>query len=179
MDGFEFNKIAGGVLASALAAAVIANIGNALVHPKMLATPAYPIEVQDAPAATPAAAAPQVPLPELLASANIDAGAQAAKKCQTCHTFTKGGANGVGPNLFGVLGGPHAHAQGFAYSSAMSADHSKVWTWDELNAWIDDPKKAIPGNKMAFAGIKNAKERADLLVWINKQSDKPLELPPK
>ncbi len=179
MDSFEFNKVAGAVIGAALVAVVIGNVGGMVVSPKKLSTNAYPIAVPDAPAggAEPAKAEPEVPLGQLLAAANPDAGANAAKKCLTCHSFGKGEPGKVGPNLFGVLGNHHAHIDGFAYSPAMAALKTKEWTWEDMNAWIEAPSKAIPGNKMAFAGIRNAKERADLLVYMNKMSDKPLPLP--
>jgi cytochrome c len=113
---------------------------------------------------------------ELLPKANADAGADTYKKCAACHTDAKDAPNKVGPNLWGVIGRPVGQHAGFAYSEAVKTKGGN-WTWETLAAYLHDPRNAIPGNKMAFAGVTDTADLADLLAYLNKQSDKPADLP--
>lgn len=90
-------------------------------------------------------------------------------KCAACHKVEKGAPNGVGPNLHGIVGKAVASAEGFAYSASMKA---KGGVWDEaaLDAYLENPRKAVPGTKMAFAGINNAEERKALIAWLKEQN---------
>ena len=109
---------------------------------------------------------PAVAIETLLASADLAKGEAASKKCAACHTFNQGGANGIGPNLAGVVGGPvGAHAAGFAYSDVLKG---KGGTWDDatLDAWLTNPKGFAPGTKMTFAGIADAQERANIIAYL-------------
>lgn len=178
MDSFEFNKYAGAVLTGLLTMTVIGFIGNALVHPRKLEQNAFPVTVAEPAQGTQQAAAPAAvePIVPLLASANVQAGQAVAKACAACHTFEKGGANRVGPNLWGVVAGEKAHAQGFNYSQAMQAAPG-TWTYEDLNKYLFDPKGAIPGNRMTFAGVKKTQDRANLIAWLRTQADSPAPLP--
>jgi cytochrome c len=102
------------------------------------------------------------------ATAVAMAGQDIYKKCVACHTIDKGGRNSVGPNMHGIVGRAVASAEGFNYSAAMKA---KGGVWDEatLDAYIENPRKAITGTKMAFAGIGNAEERKALIEYLKAQ----------
>jgi len=180
MDGFEFNKIAGAVLS-----ALLVIFGGRTVldlvsreHPPEKPGWALPVtEPAHAAAATEAAAAfdPKAVL-GLLSKANADAGQSVFKRCMQCHTSQKGGPNLVGPNLWGLVGRDVGKHAGFPYSEAMKT-HGGTWTWDQLADYIHDPKATVPGNKMAFPGIKDPAQLADLLAYLRSLNDTPPPLP--
>jgi cytochrome c len=178
MDSFELNKYAGALLATLLFVVSLNIISGGLFSPKKPLVPGYdlPAPQEEAAAAGPQAAAPAEPLPVLLARADPAKGQASARKCAACHTFDKGGPNRVGPNLYGVVGGPKAHAPSFNYSAALKAKGGD-WNFEELDAFIHNPKAHIPGTIMAFAGIPSANERADLLSYLRTVSDNPPPLP--
>ena len=122
---------------------------------------------------------PAVALETLLASADPAKGQKTFAKCMSCHTANQGGANGTGPNLYGVLGKPIGkHAAGFAYSPDL-AGHGGNWDWANFDAWIKNPKAFASGTKMSFPGLPDAQERANLAVWLNTQgSNLPLPAAP-
>ena len=124
-------------------------------------------------------AAAVVPLETLLAAADPAKGEAIYKKCTSCHTINSGGANGIGPNLYGIVGKPVGkHAAGFAYSTDL-AGHGGNWDFANLNEWLASPKKFASGTKMSFAGLGNAEDRANLIVYLNNQgSNVPLPAAP-
>ena len=98
------------------------------------------------------------------------------KACQACHSFDKGGAAKVGPPLWGVVGRPVASVAGFAYSDALKAIGGD-WTYEKLDHWITKPSAMAAGTKMAFPGEPEATKRADILAYLQKQSDNPVPFP--
>jgi len=111
-----------------------------------------------------------------LASADPQKGAEVFKKCGACHSDQKGGPNQIGPQLWGVVGRPVGSEAGFAYSDAIKA-HNGPWTFDELFQWLKSPKAYAPGTKMTFAGLSKPEDRANVIAYLNTQSDSPQKLP--
>lgn len=180
MDTLELNKYVGAVLSTLLAMAVIGHIGDALIHSEELKENVVQIAVSEGPAEAAkeegTGKEESVSALSLLASADAEAGQNVAKKCAACHSFEKGGPNKVGPNLWNVVGGPKAHVSDFNYSSAMAEAGGK-WTWEELDAFLANPRGTVKGTKMSFAGVKKPQQRADLLAYLRTLSDSPQPLP--
>jgi cytochrome c len=178
MDSFEWNKIAGAVLFALLVAFGLSIFSELVLEPKEPETPGYVIataeggqeqQVQEA----------EKPIAVLLASADADKGQAAARKCLACHTFGKGEANKVGPNLWGVVMRPIASHEGYEYSEAMQAFAKEAgnWTYEHLNTFLTDPRGTVPQTKMTFAGLKNDSERANVIAYLRTLSDNPEPLP--
>ena len=111
----------------------------------------------------------------LFASVNAADGAKIFKKCAACHSIAQGGANKIGPALWGVIGRKAGGVTDYKYSKAMAA-YGKSWSFEEMNGFLIKPKEWIKGTKMSFAGLKNAKERAAVILYMNENSDSPLPL---
>jgi cytochrome c len=178
MSMFEFNKIAGAVLSALLVAMVIGTIGDSLVHPRKHEGAVAIGEGAKAPAAAPAAREPEKlePVAPLLAGASVDKGKGEAKKCAVCHSFEKGAKAKIGPTLWGVVGAGKGSHEGFGYSSAMKGKGG-TWTYEDLNAFLADPKGFVPGTRMTFAGVKSVQDRANLIAFLRSLADSPAPLP--
>jgi cytochrome c len=180
MDSFEWNKVFGAILATALLIMAI-TIGVDMVM-KPHHSDKYGIalpEGTDAPGGEtggPAVAELPPDWGTLLPAADLALGEKVHKKCVQCHTFDKGGKNGIGPNLWDVVGQKHAHIDGFAYSNAIKGKEGP-WSYDGLYAFIKKPSAYAPGTKMAFAGLPKAEERVALIAWMRAQSDAPQPIP--
>ena len=111
----------------------------------------------------------------LLASASVANGEKVFKKCAACHSIAKGKGNKIGPALFGVLGRQAGSLVDYKYSKAMIA-HGKPWTFEEMNSFLTKPKDWVKGTKMSFAGLKNAKDRAAVILYMNENTNSPLPL---
>lgn len=123
-----------------------------------------------------AAAEPAKGLAELLAAADPKKGKKVWNKCKACHTLDKGGKKRIGPNLWNIVGADVAAREGFKYSKAMVAFGGK-WTYERLDAYLTKPRKVVPGGKMAFIGLKKAKDRANVIALMRTMADEPLPLP--
>jgi cytochrome c len=176
MDSFELNKILGAVLGTCLVLLSLNITAGALFAPQKPAKPGYDIVVPEKPAEDGKPAAPEEPIAKLLASADLKRGEAAAKKCAACHTFQKGGPNLVGPNLWGVVNRPKASVANFNYSQSMRTKGG-AWGFEELNEFLLNPRKVVPGTSMNFPGISRGSERADLILYLNSLSDNPAPLP--
>jgi cytochrome c len=177
MDSFELNKVLGAVLGTCLFLLAVHIASGAIFTPPTSAKPGYEIAVPETPAGGGAPAAPaEVPIESMLPGGSVKQGQADVRVCQACHTFQKGQASNVGPNLYGVVGRPVASFAGFNYSPALKAKGG-TWTFDALNTWLTSPRADVPGTLMTFAGIDNEKERADIIDFLNSNSDNPLPLP--
>jgi cytochrome c len=169
------NTIAGWVLAGGIAALGFSIASGMYFHGEAPEKPGYAIQGVESGAGGAAAA---IPIATLLATADVAKGETVFKKCTACHTIASGGANGIGPNLWGTVGKPLASHAGFAYSDALKTKGGN-WTFEALNEWLSNPKKYAPGNKMTFAGLGNPEERAAVILYLNSQgSNLPLPAAP-
>ena len=116
---------------------------------------------------------PKLTFEEELALASVEAGLKLSKKCTACHSLKSGGPNGVGPTLWNIVNAPKASIDGYSYSNGLSSIGGS-WTVQDLNMWLKSPKKYAPGNKMSFAGLRKAKDRANMVAFLNSISDKPI-----
>lgn len=165
----EFNKIFAAVLTAGIIATTAGFLSaHVLYHPKFPEKSGYEIAASEDDGSGATQAAATGPEPIDVASADIAKGEKLAKVCAACHTFDKGGANKVGPNLHGVVGSKHAYNGGFNYSEAMKTQGGK-WDYEALNKFLWKPNKAIPGTKMTFAGLKKPEDRAALIKWLESQ----------
>ena len=179
MDSFEFNKIAGAVLGTALMVFGLKAAAEMIYHSEKPEKPGFAVEVADATTGgeTGGGEVATVSLGTLLAAADPKKGESASKACAACHTFVKGGPNKVGPNLWDIVQRPHASVPGFPYSEAMKAKSSEPWTYEALDAFTKNPKEAVPGTKMVYGGLKKDTTRADLLAYLASLSDTPKPFP--
>ena len=171
----RFNTIAGWVLFAGIVALGSSIVASEVFHSERPEKMGYPIEGVQLEGEAGAAEA-EKPIAFYLASADPAKGQQVFNKCTACHNAEKGGANQLGPNLWGVLGEPVGKGKGFAFSPAL-AEKGGNWTWDTLGAWLHSPKAFAPGTKMTFAGISNPQDRANVIAFLNTKSDAPQPLP--
>jgi cytochrome c len=179
MDSLEVNKAIASVLVAGIAFMAATLVADGLVHPTQLKQSAIHVDVATpAPPASAAPAAPEQPFAQMLATADEKAGDELAHKvCAVCHTFNEGGKAGVGPNLYGIIGAPHAHMAGYDYSDAIKSKKGP-WTYDELNEWLTKPSAYAPGTKMSFPGFSSEKQRAEVVSFLRTLSAHPEPLPP-
>lgn len=172
------NVISMMVLGAGIVALGSSIISGEVFAPHELKKQSYIVEgvVEEAGGAT--AAVVDTPIALRLQAADPAKGAETFKKCASCHNIADGGANGTGPNLWGVLGKPHAAHPGYAYSEALKGKPGN-WDWEGLDAWLKKPSAYAPGTKMNFAGLGKGDERANVIAYINSQgSNLPMPAAP-
>ena len=165
------NTIAGWVLFAGIIALGASIVTGEVFHAERPEKMGYPIEgvVLEGEGAA-------VEKPMDFSVADATKGEQVFKKCAACHNAEPGGANALGPALHGVMGRAIASHAGFAYSDALKAAGGS-WGWDNMSAWLANPKKFAPGNKMTFAGLSNPEDRANVIAFLNSRSGSPLPVP--
>jgi cytochrome c len=185
MDSFEFNKIAGAILGTALFVMALSIVSELIYEPVEAHEPGYvvailePADAAGGGAGAGTSGAPPAPIEVRLASARLPNGEAVAKKCVACHTLQSGQAAKVGPNLWGTVGARAAHQAGFKYSEAMlqQAAMGLTWTYENLDRFLLAPKMFMPGTAMGFAGLPKPEDRADVIAYLRTLADNPVPLP--
>ena len=175
-SGWE--KLGFGILVAAWVAFGSNFAGDMLIHAEPLETSAYQVAIADsgAEASSKGESAPMENALTLLASVDETKGLKTFGKCKSCHTVNDGGKNGVGPNLWDVVGRAKAGVAGFKYSGAMT-EAGGDWSFADLDQFLLNPKAAIKGTKMSFAGLKKAGDRAAVILYLRSLSASPKPLP--
>jgi len=176
-DSLLLNKIAAGILTAGIVFWGANRIANIVIPDEAPKTAAIKITGMETAAAPAAPTGPESVVP-LIATADVSKGmAFVQQQCSACHSLTQGGANGVGPNLYGVLGGPMFAAAGFTYSAAAKSKASGNWDYTKMGNWLADPASFAPGTGMSYPGIKNTQTRADVVAYLRTLSASPIPLP--
>jgi cytochrome c len=170
MPTIEWNKIIASVLTTLIIMQVGRLLAEQIMRPAELEKPVFVVAgtapPPNAPAAPPAAAS-LAPIGPLLVKADAAKGQGLTKVCQVCHSFDKGGPNKIGPNLWDLVGEPIGQGRGgFSFSDALEKHKGEKWDPDTLNKWLDNPQNFAPGTKMSFAGIPDAQNRADVIIYL-------------
>jgi len=170
------NKIFAAILIALLLGLIASLVSGHLMQPKYLEKNIYVVEVQEKPSKQqgeePVA---KQDIMTLLPDADLEKGKNITKKCVQCHSLGKGEPNRIGPNLWGVVGAIGASKAGYSYSSAAKA-MKENWTFEHLDAYLENPRKFMPGTKMSFIGLKKEKDRANLIAYLRTLSDNPIPI---
>jgi len=180
MDSFELNKIVAAILIVALLLIGIGKLSDIIFYVEKPKTPGYAVEVEQAVVAGTQSVTEtneeKIDISALMAMGDLSTGEKVFKKCAACHSIVKGGKNNIGPALYNVVNRNVGNVSDYKYSKALS-EYGKKWTFEELNGYLIKPAKWIKGTKMAFAGLRKEKDRASVILYLNKNSDNPLPLP--
>ena len=180
MDSFELNKIIAAILMVALLIIGIGKISSIIFYVEKPKTPGYVVEVEQigktSDEITEKEVEVKVDISALMALGDINHGEKIFKKCAACHSINQGGPQKIGPALWNVVNRDIGSVSEYKYSKAL-IEYGKKWTFEELNGFLIKPSKWIKGTKMAYAGLRKEKDRASVIKYLNKNSEKPLPLP--
>jgi len=176
MSSMELNKIVAAVLLAGVIAMTTGFLAELLVAPEELIENAYLVETGADEAGPTEEEEEQVPLAVLLANADPAEGESFVRACASCHTFDQGGADRIGPHLWGVVGRDKGGVEGFNYSSAMTEVEGE-WSYEALDGFLHQPRDYLPGTSMSYAGIRDPEDRANVIAYMRTLSEDPLPLP--
>ena len=175
MNSFEINKIITAILFTVLLIYGIGKISDMVFDVKEKEVVAYKVEAPEG-TAVQASSDTSIDISAFLAAGDVQHGEKVFKKCAACLSVAKGGGNKIGPKLWNVMFRPVASVADYKYSKALLG-YKKDWSWEEMNGFLVKPSKWIKGNKMGFAGLKDEKDRASVILYLNENSDDPKPLP--
>jgi cytochrome c len=177
----KWNKIFGAGLATALLIIGLREVTAGVFHTEKAEKMGWAVEPTIEAGAEGGGAAADLPIDwgTVLPTADVAAGANVFKKCAACHTDTSGGPNGIGPNLWGVVGRAVAGHAGFAYSDALKqhAGETPTWDYDALDAFLRAPGRVVNGTKMSFAGLKKQEDRIAVIAYLRSQGSTGYPIP--
>jgi cytochrome c len=176
MNSFEINKIFTAILVTILVVFGIGKISNIIFDKDDENIVAYKVEAPEETSGEANAGETSVDLSALFAMADVAHGKKVFKKCAACHSIKQGGKNKIGPKLWNVMFRPVGSITDYKYSKALTS-YEKEWNWKEINSFLIKPSKWIKGNKMGFAGLKDERDRASVILYLNQNSDNPKPLP--
>ena len=176
MNSFEINKIITAILVTILVVFGIGKISDIIFDKDDKNIVAYKVEAPEGTPGEANAAETNVDLNALFAMGDVAHGEKVFKKCKACHSIKAGGGNKIGPKLWNVMFRPVGSIADYKYSKAL-ASYEKKWNWEEMNGFLTKPSKWIKGNKMGFAGLKDERDRASVILYLNQNSDNPKPLP--
>ncbi len=176
MYSFEINKIITAILLTILLVFGVGKISDIIFDKDDKNIVAYKVEATEGTSGEANAAEANVDLNALFAMADVSHGEKVFKKCKACHSINAGGGNKIGPKLWNVMFRPVGSITDYKYSKAL-ASYGKDWNWEEMNGFLTKPSKWIKGNKMGFAGLKDERDRASVILYLNQSSDNPKPLP--
>ena len=177
MNSFEINKIIAAIIVTVVIVLGINKLANVVYAVKTPDDATYKIakETKEISKDDNKKAKDSSDIKTLLALGSIDHGKIVFKKCAACHSINEGGSNKIGPALWGVLGRSVGSVPDYKYSKAMAA-YGKNWSFEEMNGFLLKPKEWIKGTKMSFAGLKKAEDRAAVILYMNENTNSPLQL---
>ena len=177
MDSFEINKIITAVIITVLIVLGIGKVSDFMFNVDKPSVAAYKVEpTNEYGKASLTSTESDIDISALLALGSVEHGQKVFRKCKACHSIKQGGGNNIGPKLWNVMFRPVGAISDYKYSKALS-DYKKEWSWEEMNGFLIKPSKWIKGNKMGFAGLKEEKDRASVMLYLNQNSDQPKNLP--
>ena len=177
MDGFEINKIIASIILTIVVILGINKLADIVYNVSTPESSSYKVvTATETKESDSVKTGSNIDIKAFFALGNADHGKTVFKKCAACHSISKGGSNKIGPALWGVIGRKVGSIDDYKYSKAMSA-FGKNWDFEEINTFLIKPMDYVKGTKMAYAGLKNEKDRASIILYLNEQSDSPLPLP--
>ncbi|MDC1248210.1 cytochrome c family protein [Pelagibacteraceae bacterium] len=179
MDSFELNKIIASILLVALLVIGLGKLADDVFHVKQPKNPGYQVEIENQSTSLVTQVSEveeKIDIVAIMALGDVAAGEKIFKKCAACHSIEKGGANKIGPALYGVVGSKVGHVSDYKYSKAL-ATYGKQWSFEELNGFLTKPASYLKGTKMSYAGLRKETDRASVIKYLNQNSDNPIPLP--
>jgi len=179
MDSFELNKIIASILLVALLVIGLGKLADSVFHVKQPKNPGYQVEIENQSTSLVTQVSEveeKIDIVAIMALGDVVTGEKIFKKCAACHSIEKGGANKIGPALYGVVGSKVGHVSDYKYSKAL-ATYGKQWSFEELNGFLTKPASYLKGTKMSYAGLRKETDRASVIKYLNQNSDNPIPLP--